>query len=133
MDLLEGYQKWDRQTAPKTSEPLVTVQKGGLFSLNKAAHEAMGSPERVDLFYNPGKKSIAFVPADERSATAYPARQQGRQSNYYVAGQKFTKHHGIDTSVARRYPVKVHNQMLFVDLTGPSTIATGVRARERQS
>lgn len=132
MDLLKGFQRWDRRSAPRTNAPLVTVQQGGLFSLNKAAYEGIGSPERVELFYNPDTKVVAFVPTDENNINAYPPRQQGSQANYYVAGQKFTKFHGIDTTVARRYAVKIEQGILFLDLTSPSTVATGVRARAQQ-
>lgn len=132
MDLLKGFQRWDRRSAPRTNSPLVTVQQGGLFSLNKAAFEGMGTPERVELFYNPETKVIAFAPTDANNINAYPPRQQGVQQNWYVAGQKFTKFHDIDTTVARRYAAKIEQGILFLDLTGPSTIATGVRAREKQ-
>lgn len=133
MSLLDGFQKWDRRSAPRVNTPMVTVQQGGLFSLNKAAIEAIGSPERVELFYNPEKKIVAFVPTDANNINAYPPRQQGAQANYYVAGQKFTGYHGIDTTVARRYAATVEEGVLFLDLTGPSTVATGVRAGTRQS
>ncbi len=133
MSLLDGFQKWDRRSAPRVNTPMVTVQQGGLFSLNKAATEAIGSPERVELFFNPEKQVIAFVPTDANNINAYPPRQQGSQANYYVAGQKFTRFHGIDTTVARRYAATVEEGILFLDLKSPSTIATGARARSQQS
>lgn len=132
MSLLDGFERWDRRSAPRIDVPLVTVQQGGLFSLNKAAFEGMGSPKKVELFYNPQTKVVAFAPTDDNNLNGYPPRQQGSQANFYVAGQKFTKFHDIDTSVARRYAAKIEQGILFLDLRGPSTIATGVRARAQQ-
>ncbi len=129
MARLEGFEKWDRQTAPKTDAPLVTVQQGGLFSLNQPAIDAMGNPEKVEIFFNRDRQVIAFVPAEPDSITAYPPRKQGSQKNYYVAGQKFTKYYKINTTVARRYSVTVEDSVLYLDLNSPSTIATGARAR----
>lgn len=126
-------QKWDRASAPRTSAPLVTVQKDGLFSLNEAAYKAMGEPERVEIFYDPDEFIIAFVATTESNPAGYPPRKQPTGATWYIAGQKFTRHYGIDTSVARRYVVEVEDKVLFVNLKGPSTIATGVRGRAATS
>ncbi len=61
----------------------------------------MGSQEIVGLFYNETKKIVALAPADAGALSAYPARRQGQQANYYIAGQMFTNFHEIDTRVVR--------------------------------
>lgn len=129
---LHGFEKWNRRTAPKTDTPLVTVQQGGLFSLNQPAIDAMGNPEKVEIFFSRDRQIIAFVPAEPDSITAYPPRKQGAQKNYYIAGQKFTKYYKIDTTVARRYPVTIEDGALFLDLNSPSAIATGVRSKSEE-
>ena len=131
MDILQGFKKWDRKSAPKTTEPMVTMQRRGIFSLNRAAFEAMGEPKKVDLYFNERENIVAFVPAEEDSLSAYPPREQGNRANYYGAGQLFTRHNRIDSSVARRYRPTIKDYILFLDLKGPSMDATGARARQK--
>lgn len=121
-------QRWDRNAAPRSGSPLVTIQKDGLFSLNEAAFKAMGEPARVEVYFDPGEAIIAFAPTAENNPAGYPPRKQPTGATWYIAGQKFTRHHDIDTTIARRYPVDVEDKVLFVNLKGPSTVATGVRA-----
>ncbi len=83
----------------------------------------------VEIFYDREQSIIAFAPTGENNPAGYPPRKQPTGANWYVAGQMFTRHYDIDTTVARRYPVEVQENILFINLTGPSTIATGVRAR----
>ncbi len=130
MDRLRKMERWDRKSAPRTTTAFVTIQKDGLFSLNEAAFKAMGEPEMVDIFYDREQSIVAFAPIDESNATGYPPRKQPTGATWYVAGQMFTRHHGIDTTIARRYPVEVEDNILFINLKGPSAIATGVRGRK---
>lgn len=129
MDRLRKMERWDRKSAPRTTIPLVTIQKDGLFSLNEAAFKAMKEPSMVEIFYDSENSIIAFAPTSENNPAGYPPRKQPTGANWYVAGQMFTRHYGIDTTVARRYAVEVEDNILFLNLNGPSTIATGVRAR----
>lgn len=131
MDKVRKMQKWDRAAAPRTAAPLVTIQKDGLFSLNEAAFKAMGEPERVEIFYDPNESIIAFAPTIDSNLSGYPLRRQATGATWLISGQKFTRHYSIDTAVARRYQVDVDDKILFVDLQGPSTLATSGPARTR--
>jgi hypothetical protein len=48
-----------------------------------------------------------------------------------VAGQAFTKHYDIDTSVAKRYEAKMQDDILTIDLKQGGTVATGPRTKSR--
>ncbi len=133
MDRLKSMERWDRRSAPRSADPLVTIQKDGLFSLNQAAFKAIGEPAKVEIFYDRESSIIAFAPTTEKNPVGYPPRKQPTGANWYIAGQKFTKHYGIDTTVARRYLAEVRDHILFINLKGPSTIATGVRAKSASS
>lgn len=133
MDRLQRMQRWNRKSAPRTSAPLVTIQKDGIFSLNEGAIKAMGEPAVVELYYDPEEALIALAPAAADNPEGYPPRKQPTGQNWYIAGQVFTRYHGIDTTVARRYPIEVEDKVLFIHLNGPNTIATGVRAKSANS
>lgn len=129
MDRLHKMERWNRKSAPRTAVPLVTIQKDGIFSLNEGAFKALGEPAVVELYYDADEAIIALAPAAADNTEGYPPRKQPTGQNWYIAGQVFTRHHGIDTTIARRYAVEVEDKILFIHLNGPSTIATGVRAR----
>ncbi len=126
-----GFESFDKRAAVASKHPYVTVQRRGPFSFNRAAFELMGSPESVELLYDRDTERIGFRAIDPERPRAFPVRAQGKNSvTHVVAGQSFTKHYEIDTSVARRYAVAMEEGVLVLDLRGDSTNATGPRARK---
>lgn len=123
------FEVFDKRSAVMVKSPMVTIQKNGLFSLNKAAYAAMENPEAVELLYDPESRLIGFRPTSPEGMRAFPVRSQGKNANtLMVAGQAFTKHYDIDTSVARRYAVEMRDGMLVLDLNSDSVVVTGPRA-----
>ncbi len=41
---MAAFEVFKRQAPPGAHEPVVTVQRQGLLTLNRAAHEALGAP-----------------------------------------------------------------------------------------
>jgi hypothetical protein len=123
------FEVFDKRAAVATKNPMVTIQKGGAFSLNKAAYELMGSPETVELLFDPEERLIGFRPVDSASPRAYPVRPQGKNAaTFMIAGRAFTKHYELDTDVARRYSTQLQDDMLVLDLKSESIDVTGPRA-----
>jgi len=129
------WQTFDKRSAAASKSPFVTVQKNnGPISLNKAAHELMGSPEAVELMFEPNRKLIGFKPVQPTSPKAFPVRPQGKNAaTLMVAGQAFTKYYGIDTRVARRYPVEMRDGVLVLDLNGESIEVVSNRGRKARA
>ncbi len=109
---------------------MVTIQRGGNFSLNKAAYQGMGEPESVELLYDREKRLIGFRPVSSSSPRGFAVRPQGRHAptTFMIAGQAFAKHYEIDVSTARRYGVETRDGVLVLDLNSPSLDVTGPRA-----
>jgi hypothetical protein len=132
---LDGFEVFDRSSAPAPVIPFVTLQRRGLISLNRGAYEALGAPAAVELLYNRDRRTIAIRPADPTSPRAYALRQQGGEGGsktYLIAGAAFTAHYQIDTSVARRYRVEHHGEVLLVDLNQEDAVrVTSPRAKDR--
>jgi len=101
----------------------------GLISLNRAAYQALGEPESIELLYNPSKRIIGIRPGDPKTPHSYPLRQQNRGGTYLIAGKAFTTHYEIDTKVARRYGVEAKVNTLLVDLKQRATEVVGARAQ----
>jgi hypothetical protein len=124
------FEVFDKRSAAATKSPMVTIQRGGSFSLNKAAEQLAGSPEAVELLYDPDERLIGFRPVDPASPRAFPVRPQGKNATtYMIAGRAFSKHYKLETSKARRYAVTMSDNILVLDLKSDSVDVTGPRAR----
>lgn len=118
-----------RMTRPG-GQPTVTIQKRGVMSFNKAAHEAMGSPDYIELLYDATEKIIGFRPCDGGTKHAYQLRNANaeRTSTFMISGTAFVNYYEIDTSVSRRWDAQVIDGLLCVDLKDEFTEIHGNRA-----
>ena len=135
---LDGFDVFDRSSAPSPSVPTLTIQRRGMLSLNRGSYEALGKPAAVELLFNRERRAIAIRPADPATPRAYAVRAQGAaggsSSTYLVPGRSFTTHYGIDTTVARRYGVERRGEMLLVDLEQEGAVTvTSPRAKDREA
>ncbi len=123
------FETFDKRAATASKNPMVTIQRGGSFSFNRAAHKLMGMPETVELLFDRAERLIGFRNVAATSPRAYPVRPQGKNAaTFMIAGQAFTKHYDVDTSTARRYSVDMKDGILVLDLKGDSVDVTGPRA-----
>jgi hypothetical protein len=108
--------KFNRRQAKQTKDPVLTLQKGGMFALNPAAYTLAGEPQAIEFLYDPEGKRIALLPAEKGAVDSYPVRRSKGVNAVLVTGQAFTKFHEIDTEVARRYRPTVQDGMLVIEL-----------------
>jgi len=127
---MPNFEVFNRRASPRSTEPLVTIQKRGTMSFNRAAFEAIGEPEAVELLFDRDERVVGFRPVGADVPHAYRPRKQGNAYNYIIAGQAFTQYYGIDTGTARRYPAAMFDGVLAVDLKQAGTDATGPRGRD---
>jgi hypothetical protein len=125
------FERFDKRQTPIAGSPFATIQRGGrVMTINRVAHEMLGSPEAVELLFNEENRVIGIRQVSKTEPYAFPLRGQSRKghepSNYVVAMQAFTKHYGIDTSVAMRYPAEMQDDVLTIPLDR-GTVATGPR------
>ena len=69
-----GFEVFDKRMAPLAKAPSVTIQKRGIFSINRAAHKLIEEPETVELLFDKENKVIALRPSKEPHA--YSIRPQ---------------------------------------------------------
>ena len=129
------FERFDKRHIAIAGSPFATIQRGGrVMTINRVAYEMLGGPEAVELLYNKQNRVIGLRQVSPKEPYAFPLRGQGRRekepSNYLVAIQAFTKHYGIDTSVAMRYPVEMEKGILTIPLDR-GTVATGPRAKTK--
>ncbi len=113
-----GFEVFDKRAVVQ-DEPLVTIQKGGFISMNRAAFEALGSPKSVELLYDSVKKTVGLRTVGGRTPHAYPVRANTKGSNHVVTGALFAKHYGIDVTAARRWRAEMRAGILCIDIGKP--------------
>ena len=73
----------------------VTMGKRGEFFINKAAWEALGKPEEVELTFDFGRAVIGIKNIDPRVEDTFPVRPQGRSTGKIIRANPFAVHHQI--------------------------------------
>ncbi|GGG65681.1 hypothetical protein GCM10011374_31970 [Kocuria dechangensis] len=129
------FEVFDKRMTPLAKAPSVTIQKRGVISLNKAAHELIGNAETVELLYDRDRNVVALRPADDSAPHAYAVRSGSKNGpgQAIVSATAFTQHYGIDTSATRRWKPFTEDGMLCVDLSVVGTVITGNRTKTTQA
>ena len=125
------FEVFDKRMTPLAKAPSVTIQKRGVISLNKAAHDLLGGAETVELLFDPVRRVMALRPADDSSPHAYAVRAGSKRGpgQAIVSATAFTQHYGIDTTATRRWKPFVEDGMLCIDLTTEGVVITGNRTK----
>ncbi|PLC10764.1 hypothetical protein AUQ48_17080 [Kocuria flava] len=123
---------FDKRATPLAKAPSVTIQKRGVISMNKAAHELLDSADTVELLFDRERQVMAIRAADDSSPHAYAVRNGSTRGpgQAVVSATAFTAHYGIDTKVTRRWKPFLEEGMLCVDLTSSGTVITGNRTKK---
>ena len=125
------FEVFDRRMTPLATAPSVTIQKRGVISLNKAAHDLVDNAETVELLYDRDRQVMALRAADVSSPHAYAVRSGSKHGpgQAIVSATAFTAHYGIDTTATRRWKPFVEDGMPCVDLTEQGIVITGNRTK----
>jgi hypothetical protein len=101
-------------------QPFVTIQKKGVISLNRAAFEALGDPESVELLYDPDARLVALRKVDGFVEHAYQVRAPVQNhATWLISGAAFVAYYEIDASVSVRRPARLDGDLLIIDLNDP--------------
>ena len=104
IEIMPNFVEFDRQDSHSIpDEPMFTLQRRGLISLNLAAFKALGEPAAVALLYDADEGVVALRKVSRTYHNGYSVRKQGNSRSYLVAATGFTSYHKINTDVSRRY------------------------------
>ncbi len=124
-----GFEVFDKRMTPLAKAPSVTIQKRGIFSINRAAHRLIGEPETVELLYDRDSRIIAMRPSSELHAYTIRPQTSKEAGQVILSATAFTQYFDIDTSVSRRYTPYEEEGMLCINLAGPSIEIRGNRTK----
>jgi hypothetical protein len=112
-----------RRSSP---QPYITIQKKGVISLNKAAFEALDSPETVELLYDSDARLVALRKVDSSVEHGYQVRAPvENHATWLVSGAAFVGYYEIDTSLSIRRAARKEGELLIVDLNDPGVDPKG--------
>jgi hypothetical protein len=123
---------FDRSAPPPSGEPSVTIHRRGVIAMNRAAAEALGSPDAIELMYDESERVVGIRPAGPGSRRGFKLGRAGKSSTREAVGKSFLNHHGIPHDTAKRYEVKKSGDLLLIDLKqgGIEVRPRGGRRRE---
>ena len=106
-----------RRTEP---QPFVTIQKKGVISLNRAAFEALESPEAVELLYDRDERRVALRRGDPSVEHAHHVRAPVQNhATWLISCSAFVNYYEIDASVSVRRAARMEGDLLIINLNDP--------------
>jgi hypothetical protein len=120
---LPNFQTFTQKGVGTGASPQVSIQRGGVFSINAPAFALLGKPEAVEFVLDAAERVMGFRPATPGAPHAYAVRKQKGVESFMVSGRSFAKYAGIDIDHGARYPAELIDGVLAVDLKAdPITI-----------
>ncbi|MHC5559299.1 hypothetical protein [Kocuria sp. U4B] len=126
------FETFIKRMTPLAKAPSVTIEKRGVISLNKVAHDLVDNAKTVELLYDRARQVIAVCATDDSPPPpAYAVRRGSKRAfdQAIISTPAFTAHYGIDTTTIRRWKPFVEDSMLCVGLTEEGTVITGNRSK----
>src|SRR5438477_387906 len=95
--------------------PALTLQRSGLISLNRGAHEAMGKPGAVELLFDKEEQLMGLRPTSLSCANAVRLREQSSGSGFVISARAFVQHFNISIEFAHRHRAELVDGILCAD------------------
>jgi hypothetical protein len=107
-------------------QPFVTIQKKGVISLNRAAFEALESPEAVELLYDGDERLVALRKTDPSLEHAHHVRTPvENHATWLISCSGFVNYYEIDASVSIRRAARKEGDLLIINLNDPGVSPRG--------
>lgn len=104
VDSMPNFVEFDRLDSHMVpDEPMFTVQRRGLISMNQAAFKALGEPASVALLYDADEGIVGLRKVPRTYNNGYPVRKQANSRSYLVGAQGFMSYNKVDTDSAKRF------------------------------
>jgi hypothetical protein len=129
---MPDFEVFDKRAVPVTTEPMVTIQRKGPISMNRASFQALGNPQAVELLYDSTERIVGLRKVPISTKHAYPVRSQGKGSTFLVAAHAFTRYYSIPNEVSTRYAAQMFGDVLGIDLKQKGLVVTSNRARANE-
>lgn len=109
------FEVFDQLARARSSAPTATLQKGGILSLNGAAHDLLGRAESFELLFSREERVIALRPSTEAHAYAFRIANENTGQGVISLG-RFAAHFGIDVTESQRLTPEMQDDMMLLRL-----------------
>lgn len=125
---MPNFQRFERHLRRPLSQPVVSLQRKGQFSLNRAAYEALGHPQAVALLFDPDARIVGIQATGQDDLNGFRVRRGNPRAEHYVfAAKSFADYYGISLEETRRYPAELLDGTLTIRLEQePAAMEAGV-------
>ena len=129
---MHNFESFSKPLLQHQANPQITILQRGTLSLNKAAYTALGSPESVELLYDPHDRVVGLRPIDGHAPNACLVRQpsSGGKGPFLITAMAFTRFYAIDTTQSLRREAVLDDGILCIGLDDAATPVTSNRARK---
>jgi len=123
------FETFHRGDVAWSADPFVTIQRRRMISLNAAAFLALGSPDSVELLFDPEARIVGLRGVPHTRDTAHHVRTSSSKSGpYLISATAFLRHHDIEVKVSTRWSAYLEDDVLCVDIDSAGTPVTSNRA-----
>ena len=101
-----SFQFFEGNVSISSAVPQITVRKGGLVVLTKAAADMLNDGDTVthiQLAYDPSTQIVGIRSCDLGTAGAYTLRHHKSNPSRLIGGKRFFKHYSLDITAAKTY------------------------------
>ncbi|MEM9598903.1 MAG: hypothetical protein AAGD06_31840 [Acidobacteriota bacterium] len=102
------FEFFEGAQSESTARPQITVRRGGLIVLTRAAVDLLGDDvEYVQLGFNPNTQVVGIRAADDEAQGRYRLRTQKKSPSRLIGGKRFFGHYGLSVSRAHTFDAEV--------------------------
>ena len=99
-----GFQFYEGTATESADVPRITVRKGGVLVLTRAAVQMLGEGvTHVRIGFNPKTRAVGLQPAEGAGQGCYKLRGQRNSVSQVVDGKRVFKHHGLTVEKPRHF------------------------------
>ena len=126
---MPNFETFTRKHRPAPAgDPTVTITARHQVALNRAAVEAIHSPDAVELLYDRTARIVGIRAAtDPEGATAHALRAAGASDGRRFSAKQFLTHFGVTVDQSLRWPAYMADGILCIDLSQPGTPSSSNR------
>lgn len=110
------WKKLPRRSSIRSNKPAIGIQKNGRISWNLGTQQALGSPEYVELLYDPQKKKLGLRKVESEDLDTFPVRQAGKQRTWGISALGALRSIGIEVDKAYRVFAEIEGDIAAISV-----------------
>jgi hypothetical protein len=126
---MPNFETFEKRRTPPPSEPVVTLLKTGVISMNVVSYDLLGRPKNIEFAFARPEKIVGLRPVKSPTQFSYPVREtfSNAGGTFNVSAKAFLQFYGIPMEASIRRRGFLDGDLLCVDLNDPGIDVTTAR------